>query len=105
ARAQEVNEAELGAPGLEQLRGSIDCTADRFLFQVRVEDDHDFVRPHGRYLLWTTGQPSGCPGLSASETSDPEAEVPSREQDQVVAGEATSRFDEGPIDRDPTPRV
>src|SRR4029077_4214016 len=55
--APEVDVATLRALRLDELEPPLDGTPDRLLVQVRVDDDHDFVRPNrgGRhqYLLWT----------------------------------------------------
>src|SRR5262249_61186642 len=48
-----------GALGLDHLDGAFDRGPDRLLFQIRVEDDHDLVRPHGPDLLRTVAPATG----------------------------------------------
>src|SRR5262249_10019837 len=57
--APEVGLPGLGATGLDQLDGAGDRGPDRLLFQIRVEDDHDLVRPHGPDLLRTVAPATG----------------------------------------------
>src|SRR5262245_42634427 len=46
--APPVDVPALGTPGFDELQPPFDGGADRLLFQVRLEDDHDLVRPrHG----------------------------------------------------------
>jgi hypothetical protein len=52
ALAPEVDVAALRAIRLDELEPPLDGSPDRLLFQVRVDDDHDFVRTrHASYLL------------------------------------------------------
>src|SRR5258708_10400679 len=74
ALAPEVDMAALGALRLNELEPSFDGSPDRLLFQVRVDDDHHFVRtrhapvpPSGRTVSPLRAPlPAGSPGAAGA---------------------------------------
>jgi hypothetical protein len=64
--APEVDLALLGTLRLDELDGTVDCGSDDLLIQVRVEDDHDLVRPQRLVPPVDRDPCSGSDGLPAA---------------------------------------
>src|SRR5207237_8813447 len=90
--APSVDPAGVAPPGADQLGGTVDRGPDRVLLQAGVEDDHDFIGPHGRAHL--PPDPGRHPGLRPRSRS----RVESDGLMVVDTGEKPSRPWHGPED-------